>query len=79
MKLSKEQISGLLIALKHTHEDELNCEQFLSKMAELAESDMAKVQACSELQKAVKHVALCPECREEFEMLQDLLDECAEH
>lgn len=79
MNLSNEQISGLVGALKHTHDDEFNCEQFLDLMAEFMESEPAKIETCEKLKKVSNHLTLCAECREEYEMLKELQDECDEH
>ena len=73
MPLSKEEIDGLLRAVGLTNDDEINCEQCLSVVAEFAELELAGKSIPDGLKVVEHHLSICAECREEYEALQRVL------
>ena len=72
-RLTNEQVGSLVKMLGLTRDRELNCgecQQHVSEFAEcqLADKSVNEVIACVE-----QHLALCPECREEYEALMKIL------
>ncbi len=73
MPLSDRQLRALLLGCHETHEDEIDCEQFLTFLPEYAElraDDRAAPQA---LAKVEEHERLCANCREECGALIELI------
>lgn len=69
MELSPSQLEALARAVAHTCDGELDCEEFLDRVAGYLES-LPSGASGSALFGAVRaHLDLCPECREEFEAL----------
>lgn len=74
MSLNNEEIRNLLQACQETHDEEVDCEQFLAHMAAYAEK-RAKGEAMPKaLEKVDQHQRLCPTCREECEALLEVLE-----
>lgn len=69
MELNNDQIRNLLHLLSVTRNHELNCNEFLEKMGEYAECDIAGLPLDDILMAAEHHLAICAECREEYEAL----------
>lgn len=70
MILSKNEIDGLIQLIGLTKDEEINCEQCLSLVAEFAEQELSN-RPVSEALKAVQHhLSICAECHEEYEALQ---------
>lgn len=70
MTLSTEQIETLLQQIGHTEDQEIDCEEMLTKAAAFVESihrDAADLPA--ELRAVASHLRVCPECREEVELI----------
>lgn len=67
MVLSHEQIKNLLRLLSITREYELNCDECLDKVAELAERELAGKAVPDALEAVQHHLTLCAECAEEYE------------
>lgn len=70
MPLSKKEIDGLMRLIGLTQEDEINCEQCLSLVAEFAEQTLAGKSISEGLKAVEHHLSVCAECREEYESLQ---------
>jgi hypothetical protein len=75
MRLREDQVRALLVALRETHEVELDCEEFLALMAPYAEARVAGRPLTEELNKAYEHERLCATCREELAALLEMLAE----
>ena len=73
MKLTDEHAQGLATTLSLTRETELNCSECLDHVAEFAESELAGKAISGALEAVEHHLALCGECREEFESLLAVL------
>lgn len=69
MTLRDDQVQALLRATEATRERELDCTEFLTHMAPLAElpADAAVPEA---LRLAQEHAVLCANCREELAALR---------
>ncbi|MEE8151195.1 MAG: hypothetical protein V3R25_09750 [Nitrosomonadaceae bacterium] len=73
MSLSKKEIDGLIRLISLTKDEEINCEQCLSSVAEFAEQEL-KGKSVPEALKAVEHhLSVCAECHEEYIFLQSAL------
>ena len=73
MSLSKKEIDGLIRLISLTKDEEINCEQCLSSVAEFAEQEL-KGKSVPEALKAVEHhLSICAECHEEYTFLQSAL------
>ena len=69
MAFSKREIENLLRLVSRTKDAELNCEECLALVAEFAEQHLAGKSIGSGLQAVEQHLAVCDECREEYEAL----------
>ena len=73
MTLSKKEIDGLMQIIGLTRDEEINCEQCLTHVAEFAEHKLAGKSIPEGLEAVEHHLSLCPECHEEYEVLQQAL------
>ena len=73
MPLSDEQVLALLRICRETHEDEIDCEQFLTFMAEYAEARAEGRALPPALSKIEEHERLCANCRDECRALVEVL------
>ena len=73
MRLRDKQVGFLLSASRETRDIEIDCDEFLSLIAQYAEV-RAEGRAVPEgLEKACAHERLCPSCREELAALVEIL------
>ena len=75
MALSKDEVEALMRLVSLTQDDELNCEQCMALVAEFAERRLAGKSIPDSLRLLEQHLLVCPECREEFEALEQALKE----
>lgn len=75
MPLTKKEIAGLMRLIALTKDEEIDCEQCLSQMAEFAEHEWAGGSILEGLQTVEHHLSICAECREEHEALKRALKE----
>ncbi len=73
MSLTDPQVRGLLAVLGETRAHELDCEQFLARMAQYAELRAAGQPVPDALADVEQHERLCANCREECQALVDVL------
>lgn len=73
MPLSDEQVRALLLACRETHADEIDCEQFLTSLAEYAEARSEGRALPQSLAKVEEHERLCANCHEECRALIELI------
>lgn len=71
MKLTRENLRVLFVALTKTHDDEVDCDHCLSYLAALAEREITGKPICEELMQIEKHIDLCADCCEEFNLLTE--------
>ncbi len=71
--LSAQQIAGFLDLIGQTREHEFTCGECLEHVAEFAERELAGRPRDVAMQSVDQHLVQCPECREEYETLRQLL------
>ena len=64
--MDNNQIKSLLHLLSITRDRELNCNELLAAVPEVAECELAGRPMPASLQLVQHHLALCAECREEY-------------
>jgi hypothetical protein len=74
MRLRNEQIRALLVALRETHEQEIDCAQFLTYLASYAEARAEGREVGGALAAAEAHERLCADCRDECAALVGVLN-----
>lgn len=75
MPLSKKEFEGLMRLIGLTQDDEINCEQCLSRVAEFAERELAGKSIPEGLKAVEHHLTVCAECRGEYEALARALQD----
>ena len=73
MSMTKKETDSLLRLVGLTKDDEIDCDECLSQVAELVEEKLAGKSVPERLEAVVHHLSVCPECREEYEALQRAL------
>jgi uncharacterized protein with PIN domain len=71
--LSPQQIAGFLDLIGQTREHEFTCGECLEHVAEFAERQLAGRAPDDAMRSVEQHLFQCPECREEYEALRQLL------
>jgi hypothetical protein len=74
MRLRDEQVRSLLSASRETRDVEIDCDEFLSLMAQYAEVRAEGRAVPNDLEKACAHERLCASCREEIAALVEILN-----
>lgn len=74
MTPTREQLRTLLRLLSDTEPDELDCDQLLQHVGVLLESLEDGEEPPAQLAAVSQHLAVCPECREEFDALMRVYD-----
>ncbi len=69
MKPTREQLRDLLQQVAATQAEEIDCEEFLARVATYLEKLRAEETLASELSQVAQHLRVCPNCSEEFEAL----------
>ncbi len=72
-----EMMQGLINMLAMTDPDEVDCDEVFTVLAEFAEMKKQGEDVNQFMPLIQKHLDLCPDCREEYEVLIDTLN--AEH
>jgi hypothetical protein len=73
-RLTGEQVGGIVTMLGLTTDREFNCSECLQHVGEFAESQLANKPVTEVIASVEQHLALCPECREEFQALRKILE-----
>jgi hypothetical protein len=73
MRIRDEQVRSLLNASRDTRDVEIDCDEFLSLMAEYAEVRVEGRTVPKALEQASVHEQLCTSCREELAALVEIL------
>lgn len=68
MTLTNDQVDALLEALRHTHDHELACDEWLAVLPEFLEA-LPDEKASEGYRLVREHLELCPECREEMTLI----------
>ena len=72
-RLTREQVGSIVKMLGLTADRELNCSECLQQVSEFAEGQLANQPVAEVITSVGQHLALCPECREEYEALLKIL------
>lgn len=73
MRLTRDQIGNLKNMLLSTRDEEINCNEFLDHVVELAERQLEGIPVAKGLESVAHHLTLCVECREEYDALLKVL------
>ncbi len=73
MPLDKQQVKTLLSFVADTREDEISCDACLAGMAEFAETQLVGAEIPDAKKHIQAHIAFCPECAEEYEVLLEVV------
>ena len=73
-KLTRDQLQSIFQWVDLTRENELNCGECLKHLGEFTEQTLAGAPVCELITSVEHHLALCPECREEFTALKRILE-----
>jgi len=76
-RLDRHQIKALLTSVANTCEEEITCGDCLAGMAEFAEKQLVGSEISTALERIEAHIAFCPECAEEYEVLLDVVSTAA--
>lgn len=77
MPLTREQTRTLLAFVADTTNDEIACDDCLAGMAEFADASLIGTEIDDAMRRIGAHLAFCPECKEEYELLLALLEQDA--
>jgi hypothetical protein len=72
-RLTSEQVGSIVKMLGLTRDREFNCSECLQHVSEFAECQLANKPVDEIIASVEQHLALCPECREEYEALMKIL------
>jgi uncharacterized protein with PIN domain len=72
-RLTREQVGSIVKMLGLTTDREFNCSECLQHVSEFAECQLGDKPLGEVIAKVEQHLALCPECREEYEALMKIL------
>ncbi|MEM7479663.1 MAG: hypothetical protein AAF481_00695 [Acidobacteriota bacterium] len=78
MALTHQQVQDLIQSICATLEHELDCGQCWQQVSELAERELSGQEIPAALATVNGHLAVCGECREEYETLLRALETLAE-
>ncbi len=70
MALTQPQIRQLVAFVAGTRDVEITCDECLPGMAEFAEAELTGLAIPNAVRRIQEHIAFCPECREEYELLK---------
>jgi len=70
MVISREELESLMRLIGSTDQREIDCDECLLKVSELAEQEMRGGPLSDALRAAEQHLAICGECREEYALLR---------
>jgi len=69
MKLNANELAALLEAIAVTQEEELDCDGCLALVGRFAEAELSGKTPTEAVQVVRQHLAICGDCREEYETL----------
>jgi len=72
-KLTEAQVATIVKILGLTTDTEFNCGECLQHVSEFAECQLVNKPVGEVIAKVEQHLAMCPECREEYEALMKIL------
>ena len=78
MALDQQQVNRLLRAVANTRDVEISCDECLADMAEFAEAQLVGSEIPTALKRIETHIAYCPDCSEEYELLLEVIKTATE-
>jgi len=75
MKLTREILDLLARSIAATRPEEIDCDEWLSRVGRLLEIMQRGEPVPSDLAPVLQHLELCPECQEEFQLLLAALND----
>ncbi len=69
MEPTRDQLADLAKIVASTAADEIDCETVLDRVAAYLEVHHSDEELDTELDQVRQHLAICPQCREEFDAL----------
>ncbi|MBV9033586.1 MAG: hypothetical protein JO182_03745 [Acidobacteriaceae bacterium] len=69
MTLNERELNNLLCLLMETEESEIDCDHCLSRVGQFAEAQLVGRTHQQALEEVRQHLAVCLDCREEYEAL----------
>jgi uncharacterized protein with PIN domain len=72
-RLTNAQVGSIVKMLGLTRDREFNCSECLQHVSEFAECQLAGKPVSEVITSVEQHLALCPECREEYLALMKIL------
>ena len=72
-RLTSQQVGSIVKMLGLTRDREFNCSECLQHVSEFAECQLTNKPVDEIIASVEQHLALCPECREEYEALMKIL------
>jgi hypothetical protein len=69
MRSKQERLRGLLRVVQATEPSEIDCDEFLVRVAPFLEALTARHDIPDQLRQVAQHLSVCPECKEEFDAL----------
>ncbi|MEM5774415.1 MAG: hypothetical protein AAGU05_05380 [Anaerolineaceae bacterium] len=73
IKLDHHSLKRLIESIKHTCDEEPNCEQVYELLDEYAEQELQGVHPQDLMPLVHHHLEICPDCHEEYDMLLEIL------
>jgi predicted anti-sigma-YlaC factor YlaD len=73
MKLSSETIQKMMISVKSTRDQELDCGHCHDELDRFIEMKLSGMNAAEAMPLVQEHLDRCPPCREEYEVLLEAL------
>ncbi|MCB9755169.1 MAG: hypothetical protein H6713_34965 [Myxococcales bacterium] len=74
MGLTSDQINTLAQLVVDTAAAEIDCDEFLRRVGELAAALAEPATSTRSLREAAQHLKVCPECQEELRALLEILE-----
>ncbi len=69
MQITDSTLKSVSQAVRMTSSDEIACDECFDSMDRFAEANLTGLDAATALPLVARHLAMCPDCGEEFEAL----------
>lgn len=69
MKPTHEMFEKLLQSIAATEPEEIDCDEWLTRVGRLIDIIQQDATVSADLAPVLQHIDVCPECREEFQLL----------
>lgn len=77
--LNPDDLDKLVRAMAETREEELGCDECFEQMNRFVETNLAGLDAGAAMPLVQDHLEKCGDCREEFELLLEMLKATGHH